>query len=92
MKFSRQKRQAPHKSLICPTGQQPPSMRPNVAPTKPIAKRVAKNKARLLLSAMRYLISAFSRRFFPPTETFEGYDAPELIEVIFQKTEGLQAT
>ncbi len=34
---------------------------------------------------MRQLISVF-RRFIPPSETIEGYEQPELIEVIFQKT------
>lgn len=35
---------------------------------------------------MRHLISAITRRVFPPTETLEGYDEPDLVEVIFQKT------
>src|SRR5260370_29784385 len=35
---------------------------------------------------MRRLISAITRRIFPPTETLEGYDEPDLVEVIFQKT------
>jgi hypothetical protein len=35
---------------------------------------------------MRHLISAITRRIFPPTETLEGYAEPDLIEVIFQKT------
>jgi len=34
---------------------------------------------------MRQLISVL-RRFIPPSETIEGYEQPELIEVIFQKT------
>jgi hypothetical protein len=32
------------------------------------------------------LISAVARRLFPPTETIDGYDQPELIEIIFRKT------
>jgi hypothetical protein len=35
---------------------------------------------------MGYFISAIARRIFPPTETLEGYGAPELVDVIFQKT------
>src|SRR5258708_10221942 len=35
---------------------------------------------------MRPLISATPRRVFPPTESLEGYDEPDLVEVIFQKT------
>jgi hypothetical protein len=35
---------------------------------------------------MRQLMSAISRRLFQPTETLEGYDQPELVEVIFRKT------
>jgi hypothetical protein len=35
---------------------------------------------------MHRLLSAISRRIFPPTETLEGYAEPELVEVIFQKT------
>jgi hypothetical protein len=32
------------------------------------------------------LISAVARRLFPPTETIDGYEQPELIEIIFRKT------
>lgn len=35
---------------------------------------------------MRHLITALSRRLFPPAETLEGYEQTELVEVIFQKT------
>ena len=35
---------------------------------------------------MRQLISSISRRLFRPTETLDGYDDPELVEVIFRKT------
>jgi putative methyltransferase (TIGR04325 family) len=35
---------------------------------------------------MRQFMSAISRRIFQPTETLDGYDEPELIEVIFRKT------
>jgi hypothetical protein len=39
---------------------------------------------------MRDLISRITRRIFPPTETLEGYGAPELVEVIFQKTKAYE--
>lgn len=35
---------------------------------------------------MRSIFAALSRRVFPPTETLEGYDQPELVDVIFRKT------
>jgi putative methyltransferase (TIGR04325 family) len=35
---------------------------------------------------MLQLISALQRRLFPPTETIEGYEHPEVVEVFFQKT------
>lgn len=35
---------------------------------------------------MRQLISAIRRRLTAPTETLEGYEHPELVEVHFQKT------
>jgi putative methyltransferase (TIGR04325 family) len=35
---------------------------------------------------MRQLIEKAARRLFPPTETIEGYEHPELVEVFFQKT------
>jgi hypothetical protein len=38
------------------------------------------------LPKIRQLISAITRRIFPPTETLEGYAEPDLIEVIFRKT------
>lgn len=35
---------------------------------------------------MRKIMSAVARRLFPPSESIEGYDHPELLEVIFRKT------
>ena len=35
---------------------------------------------------MRKLLAAINRRLFRPTETLEGYDDPELIEVTYRKT------
>lgn len=35
---------------------------------------------------MNRLISSISRRLFPPSETLEGYEQPELVDVIFRKT------
>jgi hypothetical protein len=35
---------------------------------------------------MRQLISAVSRRLFRPSEVIDGYEHPELIDVIFRKT------
>ena len=35
---------------------------------------------------MRQLIAKIVRRLIRPTETIEGYDQPELVDVIFQKT------
>jgi hypothetical protein len=35
---------------------------------------------------MRQLISAVKRRLFRPSETIEGYEQPELVDVIFRKT------
>jgi hypothetical protein len=60
-------------------------VRPNVAPGETTAKRVARDRARWLERTMRRLISAVTRRMFPPTQTLEGYSNPELVEVIFQK-------
>lgn len=37
-------------------------------------------------AAMRRLISTITRRIFPPTEALEGYDEPDLVDVIFHKT------
>src|SRR5436190_4381167 len=34
---------------------------------------------------MRRLLSLV-RRFVPPAETLEGYEQPELVEIVFQKT------
>lgn len=39
---------------------------------------------------MRQLISAVKRRLFRPSETIEGYEQPELIDVIFRKTVAYQ--
>jgi putative methyltransferase (TIGR04325 family) len=36
---------------------------------------------------MRELIAKIARRFNPPSETIEGYDQPELIDVILRKTQ-----
>jgi hypothetical protein len=38
------------------------------------------------IASMRQLIAKIIRRLNPPSETIEGYDQPELIDVIFQKT------
>jgi hypothetical protein len=35
---------------------------------------------------MIQMIAALRRRLFPPTETLDGYDQPELIDIVFQKT------
>jgi putative methyltransferase (TIGR04325 family) len=35
---------------------------------------------------MRQLIAAVARRLIPPAETIEGYEHPEVVEVLFQKT------
>jgi hypothetical protein len=35
---------------------------------------------------MRQLLAILSRRLIPPTETLNGYDEPELVDVIFRKT------
>jgi hypothetical protein len=35
---------------------------------------------------MRRWIAAIARQISPPTETLEGYDAPELVDFIFRKT------
>ena len=35
---------------------------------------------------MRQMIARLARRLFPPSETLEGYEHPELIEVVFKKT------
>lgn len=35
---------------------------------------------------MRQLVSAVKRRLFRPSETIEGYEQPELVDVIFRKT------
>ena len=43
-------------------------------------------RVEVLENAMRQLISAITRRIFQPTETLEGYDEPDLVEVIFQKS------
>lgn len=40
----------------------------------------------MIRSAMRQLVSAIRRRLFQPTETLDGYEEPELVEVIFKKT------
>src|SRR5207253_2321028 len=39
------------------------------------------------LQIMRELIAKIARRFNPPSETIEGYDQPELIDVILRKTQ-----
>jgi hypothetical protein len=35
---------------------------------------------------MRKFLASVRRRLFPPTETLDGYDDPELVDVIFRKT------
>jgi putative methyltransferase (TIGR04325 family) len=35
---------------------------------------------------MRQLIAAVARRLIPPSETLDGYEQSELVEVVFQKT------
>ena len=35
---------------------------------------------------MRQLFARIARRLIPPSETIEGYEQPELVDVIFQKT------
>lgn len=35
---------------------------------------------------MNRIASALSRRLFPPTETLDGYEHPELVDVVFRKT------
>ena len=39
---------------------------------------------------MRQLIAKVAKRLIPPKETLEGYEHPELVEVIFQKTKAYQ--
>jgi len=39
---------------------------------------------------MRQLIAKVAKRLMPPRETLEGYEHPELVEVIFQKTKTYQ--
>src|SRR6266700_933030 len=35
---------------------------------------------------MRQMLSSVKRRLFRPSETIEGYEQPELVDVIFRKT------
>src|SRR3954471_560356 len=35
---------------------------------------------------MRQMIAKVARRLFPPSEALEGYEHPELVEVVFRKT------
>jgi hypothetical protein len=39
---------------------------------------------------MRHILAAIKRRLIPPTETLEGYDEPELVDVIFKKTKSYE--
>lgn len=39
---------------------------------------------------MRQLIADLKRRFVRPSETLDGYDDPELVDVIFRKTQAYQ--
>ena len=39
---------------------------------------------------MRQLIGRLARHFMPPTEILEGYEQPELVEVVFQKTKAYE--